>query len=392
MSHVDLERPLEAAALREIERSLHGKLKAHRLSDAFIERCGEEALQKGMIEYFRAVKDGVAVENRDAFIVDAAFKRAIDELRREARRSEGTAVEALLESGGVAAPPTDEVAIDYLQAEELHEAMETLSPEDRQVLSLYYFEQRSAEDSAHVLHLSERSFRRRLKKTINALSEHLGVELPEQGSDLAIEIGLVAWVSLRGARVAVSQGPLEHLFGAVDSVRHSASSALEQIRDLLTRTTASGSSEKISALASGPVGKFTGGCLGTVALCALTGIIGPGVGGVDVIGGSNAGRPPAQHRVARRPTPPPPVKAQAPQPRPVERTPIPTSEQHAPQAAAPSEPTAAEKRTKEATKVVASQQPESAVTETTTSAPSGSSPSGSPSASPTEVAASQFGP
>src|SRR5262249_51814684 len=119
MSQVELERPLEARALREIERSLHGKLRAYRLPPSFIERCGEDALQKAVVEYLRAVKEGIRVENRDAFIVRTAFCRAIDELRREIRQADAAGVEAFLEAGRFAAPPSEEIAVEHLAAEEL---------------------------------------------------------------------------------------------------------------------------------------------------------------------------------------------------------------------------------------------------------------------------------
>jgi RNA polymerase sigma factor (sigma-70 family) len=268
MRQTELEPTLQAEALAEIERSLYGKLKAHRLSDSFIERCGEEAIQAGLIEYFRAREEGVEVANRDAFVVRAAFCRAIDELRREARLSDSAAVEAVLESLRFAVPATEEVAIERLAAEELHEAIETLPAEKRQALSLHYFEQLSDGHSAKILYCSERTFRRLLAKALGDLSRRLGVPAPEPGSNLAIEVGLVAWVSLRGGRVAISHGPLEQVAGII-----------ERLRDLATRLTATGASEKIGAVASGPAGKVAGGCLGAAALCVLGGVVGPGLVG-----------------------------------------------------------------------------------------------------------------
>lgn len=293
MRQTELEPPLQAEALGEIERSLYGKLKAHRLSDSFIERCGEEAVQAGLVEYLRALEEGVEVDNRDAFVVRAAFCRAIDELRREARLSDSAAVEAVLESPRFAAPATEEIAIEHLAAEELHEAIETLSAEKRQALSLHYFEQLSDGQSAKVLYCSERTFRRRLAKALGDLSRRLGVPAPEPGSNLAIEVGLVAWVSLRGGRVALSHGPFEQVAGIIDGVRDGASWPIERFRDLATRLTASGASERIGAVAGGPAGKVAGGCLGAAALCVLGGVVGPGLvgGGPGHAGNHDRPRP-----------------------------------------------------------------------------------------------------
>lgn len=300
MSPTELERPLEAGALREIERSLYGKLKAHRLSDSFIARCGEEALQEGLVEYFRAVKNGQEIDNRDAFVVKAAFFRAIDKLRREARESDSAAAEALLERGRFATPASDEVAIEHLAAEELHKAIGTLGAEERQALRLHYFEQLSNEKSAEILYCSERTFRRRLTKALDDLSRRLGVPVPEPDSELAIEVGLAAWVSLAGAKVVPANGLIDHAAAAIDATLHLPASILGRARDLTARLLASDASEKVTALAGGPAARAGGAfCTGALALCLVTGAVGPGIGGLD-IGGEHS-RTKTQNAAPRHP-------------------------------------------------------------------------------------------
>ncbi|HWB69635.1 MAG TPA: RNA polymerase sigma factor, partial [Solirubrobacterales bacterium] len=216
MSRAGVERPLEESALREIERSLHGKLKAHRLPETFIARYSEDAVQKGFLAYLRAKERGVEVDNRDAFIVQAAFRRALDELRHETREADGAALEAVLERGDLASPPTEELAVEHLAARELHEAIGTLPPEARQVLALHYFEELSDRRGAEALYCSERTFRRRLAKALDALSRKLGASVPEPGSELALEVGLAAFVSLRGADVLLRRGRLAPIADAFD--------------------------------------------------------------------------------------------------------------------------------------------------------------------------------
>lgn len=313
MGSTELDPRLEAEALREIERSLFGKLRAHRLSEAFIERYGEDALQKGLVEYLRAIKDGATIENRDAFVVQAAFCRAIDELRREARRSDGATVEAIIDSGRFAVPPAEDLVVAQIETEELRKAIATLSTEERQVLNLYYFERRTVEGSAQILHCSERTFRRRMKKTLRTLGRRLGGPAPEPGSELAIEIGLAAWVSLRGARAVPTDGLLEQLVSIPDSIREGAASLIGRTRDFVTRFFSSDAGEKTVALASGPVGKAGGVCTGAVALCLLSGTVGPGVGIIDVI--SHHRQPPKSQvtvpQSAPSATPADPVEPQA---------------------------------------------------------------------------------
>jgi RNA polymerase sigma factor (sigma-70 family) len=303
MSPIELERPLEAGALREIERSLHGKLKAHRLSDSFIERCSEDAIQEGLVEYFHAVKREQEVDNRDAFVVKAAFFRAIDRLRREARDSDGAAVEAILESGGLAAPASDELAIEHLAAEELHEAIGSLTPEERQALRLRYFDQLSDRRSAEILYCSERTFRRMLAKAIAELGRRLGIPEPEPGSELAIEVGLAAWTSLAGARVVPANGLIDQAIAAADFTVHLPVRILGRARDLTARLLSSDASEKVTALAGGPAARAGGACAGAVVLCLATGAVGPGIGGVDIGGGHE--RPRVRNSATRQSVPGP---------------------------------------------------------------------------------------
>lgn len=264
------EQPLEAQALAKIERALHGKLRARKLSEDFIRRCCEDVIQKAAVEYLRAVEDGREIASPNAFIVDAAYKRALDELRRELRHADRDVAQTALETASSAAPATEEIALENLRLHELRQAIETLSPEQRQVLSLYYFEGRSAADGGRVLHLSENTFRRRLKKTLRILRRRLGVELPEPGSLPAIEIGLAAWASIGGARVPISTGPLEQ--------------ALAGARDSLARLLGSGDGERVAVLLGGPAGKVAGGCAGAAVACVLGGVVGPGVGGIVAAG------------------------------------------------------------------------------------------------------------
>lgn|GEM_PF-1404229 len=299
MSQVELEQPLQEGALREIERSLYGKLKAHRLPDSFIERCGEDAIQKGFLEYLRACESGEEIENRNAFVVRAAFCRAIDELRHEAHEADGV-VDSLIDNDRHAAPPSEELAVERLAAEELHQAIASLPPEERQILVLHYFEELSDRRGAELLYLSERTYRRRLKRALADVGRRLGVSVPEPGSELAIGIGLAAWTTLGGAQVALAHGPLDQLIGALDSLRDGLGWLAGRLRDPLERLSANETGEKASVLLSGPGGKFVGGCAGAAVVCLLGGVVGPGIGGPasSLLGDQH--RPATKHQRANK--------------------------------------------------------------------------------------------
>lgn len=272
MDGTHLERPLRD--VREIERSLRAKLRSYRLPEAFIDRCGEDALQKGIVEYLRARSAGAEIRDPGGFVVQAAFRRAIDELRREAREVHGVALDRLLEAGRSAAPAAEEVAIERMTAERLREAIDGLPPEERQALSLYYFEELSNHRAAEILYCSERTFRRRLGSALGHLSRAIGAPAPKPGSDLALEVGVLCWVSSGGARVLVSTHPLASLSGTLESAATFLARQVDRLKGPAARlSSGGGASEQIGAIASGPAGKVIGGCAGAAILCALTGVV-----------------------------------------------------------------------------------------------------------------------
>jgi RNA polymerase sigma factor (sigma-70 family) len=300
MNTREIDHPMEADALREVERAIRGRLKAYGLSRAFIDRAAEDAMQKGWEEYLRACGNGRAIENPGGFIVRAGFLRAIDELRREGRRADGVVLDAVIDRGGATTasePSTEEAAIAYVRAGELRDAVGQLSAEEQRVLSLHYFEELSAEASAAALFCSERTYRRRLKRALRRLCRVLGAPVPEPGSDLAIEVGLAAWVGLRGADVALAHGLPQAFLGILERGRDGADWVLDRLRGPASRLGMGGGSERISAIASGPIGKVAGGCAGAAAVCILGGAISAGVGGPGAFFGHRDSRPP---HLARR--------------------------------------------------------------------------------------------
>ncbi|HET9154277.1 MAG TPA: sigma-70 family RNA polymerase sigma factor [Solirubrobacterales bacterium] len=386
------DRALKLGALAEIERSLRAKLKAHNLSDPFIERSLEDALQKGLVEYLRLLDRGEVVENPAGFVVQAGFCRAIDELRREAWHADAAAIDALIDSAALPAQPTDEMAIDYLRAREMREAVSHLSPEEQQVLRLHYFDEKSAEASAKALFCSETTYRRKLDKAKEKLGELLGAA-PQPGSPPAIEIGLVLWVSLRGANVALARGPMEQIIGIAHSVQDATAWAADRARDLAARFGGGGGGEKLTAIASSGPGRVVGTC---VAVCVLA------VGGAELAGVGQGGdhyraqahRAP-HHKEAKKSPRPERVVVASPVPAPEPAAAQTWSKPRASQSqTSTSSASRTEQREQEATEAVRSQQLEGAVVEEAPApepAPETSTSSSSES-SPTQIANEQFGP
>jgi RNA polymerase sigma-70 factor (ECF subfamily) len=390
---------LDSEQLLRIERALHGKLRASRLSETFIARHGEDAVQQGLAEYASARARGRRIEDPGAWVVSAAFQRAIDALRREVREADDPKViEAALASTPAPGPTPEEVILERAETERLHEAIAKLSPEQRQALSLYYFEERTTREGAQTLHCSEPTFRRRLNSALNVLRERFGIAVPEPGDRLAVEIGLAAWVSLAGARVVPARGLLDQLIAAADALRGGVVGAGRRARDLLSRLLASGGGEGAGAVASGPLGKAVGVCTGALAVCVAAWLFGHH----DLGGGTHVGSPPHNRASVVRPAPAAPLPLVArttePQTSATAGTSSPAPAQHR---SAPTEATAAQK-SHQADRAANSQLGvESAAPEASSasppapevSEPSSSSPSApSSTPSPTEAANGQFAP
>lgn len=386
---------LDSKALEAIERGLNGKLRAYSFPRDFIERHGEDALQQGLAEYSRARARGTEIENPGGWVVETSFRRAIDVLRRERREAPPGGLEPSPPPSRADPPsPTEEEAIRHLEAERLPAAIRTLTPQQRQALGLYYFEELPTRECARALGCSEPTFRRRRDAALAVLRERFGVVVPEPGEGLAIEVGLAAWLSLSGARVVPTRGPIEQLIGAAEGLRGAAGDLLGRGREVAARLLASGGGEGIGAAASGPLGKTAAGaCAGALAACALTGVIGPGVGGIDLVGGGSHAKSQAPRRAAAKPAPAATPTTAAIPPRP----PAASASSPPPPSSKPSG--SAAQRTRRATRAATSQfgiesaaGPGGGASTASEPAPAPEASSPSPSKpSPTEAANNQFG-
>jgi RNA polymerase sigma factor (sigma-70 family) len=430
------ERQLEPHVLRGAELALKHKLR-RKFSADFTTRHADDLIAKAAKEYVAAEARGEHIENPGGFLVDVAYKRAIDALRKEGNDPELDELEAAstLPDPSVA-DPSEELEREEVRSQ-ISEAIAHLEGEERQVIALVYFEGMSGRESAGPLGVSETTALRRLRSASAKLREWLpaieqgsfcseaapqlralaegraeGLEATQARLHLencascreamarheafGFEIGLAAWLSLTTAASAQSQ-TAERLAGLTEGARHLVAAAVDRTREVTTRVLGSGGGEVAGSVASGPMGKAVGACTTALAACAVTGVIGPGVGGID-LGGGNKAVAPKSHRAG-------PSQARVAAP-PVARTPIPasppvTSHRKAKrERGGDSSASNSTARTKAATSAAAAQfgiesSAGSGGEETTSSpapAPEASAPSTSPSPSPTQIANEQFGP
>ncbi len=289
---------LDTDQLRSIEFGLKGKLRAAQISQAFIDRHAEDLVQQALAEYTNARERGDKIVNPGGWIVHAAYMRAIDQLRRDQHEVDGLADDVAAAATDETAPLPEEEALGHIEAEQLHRAISRLSVSQRQALSLYYFEEKSTRDGADALGWSEPTFRRRRDAAIQSLRERLGVSVPE------FDIGLAAWLSLATTENRI--GWTTNLAAATEAVKSSAISVADRGRELATRLLSSGGGETAIGISS-PAGKAAAGiCATAIAACTATGVVGPGVAGLDLIHPNNDSK-----TAKTRPSHPPPPRTEA---------------------------------------------------------------------------------
>jgi hypothetical protein len=297
----------------------------------------------------------------------------------------------------------EEAVVDEDRFRRIHAAVEQLPADEQRLLELAYFEEMPVREAARQLDWHPSKAQRCHEAARRRLHELLGVESLDE---LEVIVGLAAYVSVtEGSR---SWRPSAVFEGAANTLGRGLEATWTKAQGLARRLPVSAGGDNPTAAAlGGGAGRVAGACATAAIACLASGVVGPGVGGVNLIGGGAAQSPPQKpQRVAdaTRPaatgrggaavapaTPIPPAQS------------IPKPENRS--GGAKPTASASARRSKRATEAVSSQSLESAATgsEETSSAPveatstSYNPPPAEPSsggsgASQTQVANEQFGP
>ena len=301
------EAKLEPHVLRGAELALKHKLR-RKFSADFTTRHVDDLIAKAAKEYVTAEARGERIENPGGFLVDVAYKRAIDALRKESADPELDELEAAssLPDPSVA-DPSEELEREEVRSQ-IYEAIAHLEGEERQVIALVYFEGMSGRESAGPLGVSETTALRRLRSASAKLREWLpaieqgsfcseatpqlralaegsaeGIELKQAKLHLencvscreamarheafGFEVGLAAYLSLLAGQGAAA-GVGERLGAAAEGVRHLLATALDRSRELALRLTGSGGAEAAGGTGSAALSKAAAGACPRRLLCA----------------------------------------------------------------------------------------------------------------------------
>ncbi|HET8565490.1 MAG TPA: sigma-70 family RNA polymerase sigma factor [Solirubrobacterales bacterium] len=379
-------------------------LRRKRFSPQFIASHGDDLFATAALEYSRKVSEGEAIDSPAGWMITCAWRRTKSLLEAQGRSPQIVSTDKAEAIEDELGRNPEEVTLDEDRLRKVQEAVDQLTVEERQLLELAYFEGMAVREAARELRWHPSKAQRCHEAARKHLHKLLGVESLDE---LEIIVGLAAYISLaeRSPRPHIPAG----VEAVVDTIGRSLDAAWARAQDLARRLPLGGGAEQPTTAALGSAGRAAGVCATAALACVASGVVGPGVGGVDLIDGGGQARPPAAKQ--RHVTVGPRIAPLAPRHRTASaRSPAPE-----PKAAgtasggekqsAGSTATASTERERRATKAVQSQSLESAAGGSevssapvesapleTSTAPSSESTASSSSSTPTQVANEQFGP
>lgn len=300
-----------AAAERDFERWM-----CKRYSPDYAERLASELMSQARLEVAAKIERGEQVETVVGLLVRVAQRRLADHLRRTAREPVMAPLEAAtqLQDGSIASPEEEALATERRERlrEAVARAVDALSATDRRFVYLHFFEGLSAREAWRRLGVPANSHTVRWRQ-ITATLQANGLKQFEPGSDLALDIGLAALAALGPVHEKPSLPRIENLLApAREGVRWLSYRVGELVRKVQGAFDSSG-------MAMGGYGSKAAAACATAALaCAASGVVGPGVGGLHLFGGTvgqqgghGARAAREKPRVQRSPAPAPILATQA---------------------------------------------------------------------------------
>ncbi|HEU4943819.1 MAG TPA: sigma-70 family RNA polymerase sigma factor [Solirubrobacterales bacterium] len=265
---------LQREELEAAERSFEQLLRRKRFSPAFLDRHAADLLAKARLEYSQYVAGGGEVRNPAGWIIHCAWRRTQNLLEQEGRAPRVISIDNGTTFANESATPEEEVLTSdrYCQ---LQVALEQLPPEERKVIVLTYFEGMSVREVGRTLKWDKCKADRRHRAALERLQELLGVKDIDA---LQIEIGIIAWASIAAGDQARTRLP-----AGVEAVIDSVAAVVGRGQELARRLLAGGAAEPGMAPAIGGAARTAGVCGAAAVACMATGLVGPGVSGVDVL-------------------------------------------------------------------------------------------------------------
>jgi RNA polymerase sigma factor (sigma-70 family) len=265
---------LSPSALRDSERGFEHLLRHRRFSPAFRRRHVADLLAQARLEYAKHVAAGETIANPTGWIIHCAWRRTQNLLERESNSPRPVALKGDKDFCEEAPTPEEEV-VEADRRRRLKAAVEQLGAEERQILALTYFEGMSVREASRTLKWDKCKGDRRHRAALERLRELIDVDHIE---DFEIEVGICAWASLEAGR---------HHVGTLGSLAELAARTIAGVagraHDLARRALTGGAADPGISAAAGTTARAAGACGAVAVACLASGVVGPGLGGVDLI-------------------------------------------------------------------------------------------------------------
>jgi RNA polymerase sigma factor (sigma-70 family) len=279
---------LDRETLRTAELGFCQLLRRKRISEAFREKYAEDIFGQAQKEYADWIAEGNVAQSPVGWLINCAWRRTQDLLRELKRRPPLVSVDEAFYLIDSSTPGPEEQAIDHDIHERLEKAMRCLPAKERKLLELVYFEGFDVFAAGRELGWAKSTSHRHHEAAL----ERLRAVVPDDLDALGVEIGLAAWVA-----IASDPGGGFRLPGPLEAVAHSAHEVLvgtaHRLGELWRRLSPAADTGNLPL--TGGAARAAGACGAAAVACLATGVIGPGVAGVDVVAH------PTHHPKAARP-------------------------------------------------------------------------------------------
>lgn len=290
---------LSQTEMESVRRGFSGVLGKLRYHPSFIANNLDELLAIAHTEYVRCVEKGVEIDDPVAWTVHCAWRRTQNFLKLTNQRPQEVSSEKLAELVDETTPTPAQIAEDTDRARKVRHAVGRLDKEQRQLVALMYFEDKSLAEAARHLGWHESKARRCHEAARKRLFRFLAVK---SSDELVVEIGFFAWLSFVGSGSLHLPGGFE---AVLDKAGHEANGLWARAHDLARRFNGGGGNDAAGAAATSGAGRAAGVCATVAVACVAgaSGVVGPGVGGgINLLGGhdrSGQAKPAAKARPTR---------------------------------------------------------------------------------------------
>lgn len=215
-------RELEAARL-----GFRQLLRCKRFSPHFIETHAEDLFGTATLEYSRKLAEGDEIYDPPGWLITCAWRRTKSHLEAEGRAPRVVSTERsgpVVDEGGQG---PEDILLDADRFRKVREAVADLTADQRRILALSYFEGFTVREAGRKLNWHSSKAQRAHEGAKRKLHKLLGVS---SSDDLAIEIGLAAYLATTATTAVAHGSRLPGLHHLLDRTSQKATEGLASLK------------------------------------------------------------------------------------------------------------------------------------------------------------------